>query len=668
MMHKQIIHVLLVNLSDSDAEQLGNSFRKTGQVVREDRVSSGEQLSKRLSDQQWELIVFDDERASLDIKHCGNMLRKQGIDIPVIFIGDADPLSPPDPVISAVFGKYEFPRLAAAALREIQGLQLRRQMNELRHSLEVAEQRSQLLMNESKDPVAYIVDGMIIHANRVFCDGLGYDDLDGFPIVDLVEHKDQERLKNALKQQGKGKEDRQLELAFRGRDGSSQTSIVHCSNTQYDDEDCIQVLLSELGADGNFGNIDETTGLATRHYFEQSFQEFIESERNNNSSLLLISIDNFQRLRQKTGLKGAELLVAELCGQLRIALNAQIYGRIGDDIVAAVAHHVPSQNALEMAEDLVKNVEEGIFEVKKQSIQLTLSVAIMPINHRTPPAASAVLDNSFDFLQRLVDSGGNQAQIVRRERQQLENSQSAAKLVQEALAEQRLQLLFEPMVNLGSASGDHYEVSLDLRDRAEGEITAGELQRNIERDPDHNELDRWMVMEATKLLAKERLGGKDVKLVINLSGNVFHDQEFCSWLGVAIKAAGLPASALTLQFSEESISNSLKPALDFCKQFQTMGGEIGVRNFGRVKASDKFLNHIQPGLVKPGIRSSDSPDNSQIRDFIRSAKTLGSRIVIPNVGSAATLAMLWQLGPDFIQGSYVHEPQPSMTYEFSAFS
>lgn len=668
MMHKQIIHVLLVNLSDSDAEQLGNSFRKTGQVFREDRVTSGEQLSKRLTDQQWELIVFDDERASLDIKHCGNMLRKQGVDIPVIFIGEADPLILPDPVVSAVFGKFEFPRLVAAALREIQALQLRRQLSDLRHSLAVAEQRSQLLMNESKDPVAYIVDGMIIHANRVFCDDLGYDDLDGFPIVDLVEHKDQERLKNALKQQGKGKEDRQLELEFRRRDGSTLSSIVHCSNTQYEDEDCIQVLLSEPGAAGNIGSVDETTGLANRHYFEQLLQEFIENERNNNSSLLLISIDNFNRLRHKTGLKGAELMVAELCGQLRIALNAQIYGRICDDIIAAVAHHVPSQNALEMAEDLVKNVEEGIFEVKKQSIQCTLSVAIMPINHRTPPAASAVLDNSFDFLQRIMDGGGNQAQIVRRERQQLETGESASKLVHEALTEQRLQLLFEPMVNLGSASGDHYEVSLDLRDRAEGEITAGELQRNIEREPDHNELDRWMVMEATKLLAKERLGGKDVKLVINLSGNVFHDPEFCSWLGVAIKAAGLPASALTLQFSEESIGNSLKPALDFCKQFQTMGGEIGVRNFGRVKSADKFLGHIQPGLVKPGIRSSDSPDNGQIRDFIRSAKTLGSRIVIPNVGSAATLAMLWQLGPDFIQGSYVHEPQPGMTYEFSAFS
>ena len=54
-------------------------------------------------------------------------------------------------------------------------------------------------------------------------------------------------------------------------------------------------------------------------------------------------------------------------------------------------------------------------------------------------------------------------------------------------------------------------------------------------------------------------------------------------------------------------------------------------------------------------------------DMVQQAKSLNSQIIIPNVGSAATLAMLWQLGPDFIQGSYVNEPMSSMNYEFAAF-
>jgi EAL domain-containing protein (putative c-di-GMP-specific phosphodiesterase class I) len=53
--------------------------------------------------------------------------------------------------------------------------------------------------------------------------------------------------------------------------------------------------------------------------------------------------------------------------------------------------------------------------------------------------------------------------------------------------------------------------------------------------------------------------------------------------------------------------------------------------------------------------------------MIQHARLINSQIIIPNVGSAATLAMRWQMGPDFIQGSYVNDPMPSMNYEFSAF-
>ena len=193
------------------------------------------------------------------------------------------------------------------------------------------------------------------------------------------------------------------------------------------------------------------------------------------------------------------------------------------------------------------------------------------------------------------------------------------------------------------------------------------MLRAIEREPENCELDHWIVVEATKQLAKERLAGQDLKLIINLSGNVFHDSEFCSWLSVAMKAAGLPGSALILQFSEESIASSLKPALDCCRQLESLGIGLAVRNFGRSQDGNKFLEHIKPALIKPGVRKTDSLSADEIREIIQGGRQLNSRVLIPNVSSAASLAVLWQLGPDFIQGSYVQDPSTEMSYEFAAF-
>ena len=336
-------------------------------------------------------------------------------------------------------------------------------------------------------------------------------------------------------------------------------------------------------------------------------------------------------------------------------------------MIAVIAHHVPSQRALEMANELLRAIEGEIFEVRKQSQQCTLSAIILPINHLTAPHAASLMDNGYDSLQRLAQSGGNHAEIYHRDRQQLQSRGSISDVIDEAFADERLQILFQPIINLSEADGDYYESFLDIRDWQEGEVTAGEMLRAIEGDPGNNKLDRWIVVETTKQLAKRRGDGDDINLTINLSGNVFHDEEFCSWLGVAMKAAGLPGSAVTLQFSEESIANSLKPALDCCRQLADMGVGVAVRNFGRSKGGNKFLQHVQPRLIKPGVRKTDSLSTEEIRDIIEGGRRLNSRVLIPNVSSAASLAVLWQLGPDFIQGSYVQDPSPEMSYEFATF-
>ena len=76
---------------------------------------------------------------------------------------------------------------------------------------------------------------------------------------------------------------------------------------------------------------------------------------------------------------------------------------------------------------------------------------------------------------------------------------------------------------------------------------------------------------------------------------------------------------------------------------------------------------MQPRLIKPGVRKTDSLSTEEIRDIIEGGRRLNSRVLIPNVSSAASLAVLWQLGPDFIQGSYVQDPSPEMSYEFATF-
>lgn len=661
------INILLFCLADSDAEQLTSHCRRGGRIAHTLGIDTGEKLSAAIAKSDWDVLVFDAEQAQLEIQRCGHILRKYHKDIPVIYLGEGDSLVPPDPCVVDIVNKYNMAEVAGVAFKAQLARQLRLELATTKMALAEAEERNQLLLHDHQDPVAYITDGMLIYANKPFCEQMGYDDLDGFPVVDLIANKDQDRFKNVLKKQLKSNEHQQLEISFLLANDTELKTQIHFDSAHYDGEECTQITVHKPSDNNVINGIDNTTRMSSKHHFIAQLQEFVDNERNSNSSLILISVDHFHKLRKDTSLLNVELLIEAVANLVRSHLPAQFYGRVADDMITAIAHHVASDTALEMTLELVKAIEAEIFELHKQSLQCTVSIAVLPINHLTPPKASFLLDTVFHGVDKTSEEGGNNAEICRRDRQQLDRNNSAGNILTESMANNRLSLLFQPLVNLGAANGDHYEATLHIKNWEEGEISAGEILRAVERTPENTQLDHWIVVEATKQLAKERLAGQDIKLIINLSGNVFHDPEFCAWLSVAFKAAGLPPSSVILQFSEESIADALKPALNFSAQLQKLGSSLAVRNFGRAKKGNKFLSHIQPAVVKPGYRASDAPTDQHIKDMVQQARQLNSQIIIPNVGSAATLAMLWQLNPDFIQGSYVNEPMPTMNYEFAAF-
>jgi EAL domain-containing protein (putative c-di-GMP-specific phosphodiesterase class I)/GGDEF domain-containing protein len=661
------INILLFCFADSDAEQLATHCRHGGRIAHTRRIDTGEKLAVALFAKNWDVLIFDAEQARLDIQRCGYVLRKYQKDIPVIYIGEGDALHPPDPCVVDIIKKYNMAQVVNAAFKAQSALQVRRQLAASQIALTEAEERNKLLLHDHQAPIVYITDGIVIYANTPFCEYLGYDDLDGFPIVDLITIKDQDRFKSTLKKQQQNKQQQHLEVSFSLANKTELKTLILFDSAHYHGEDRIQIAIHKTTKDSAINGVDNTTRMSNKRQFLALLQEFVEHERNSNSSLILISIDHFSKLRHSTSLNDVEYLIEALSNLVRRGIPAQHYGRVADDMIAAIAHHVASDTALEMALELGKIIESEIFEVRKHSLQCTASIAILPINHLTPPKASLLLDTVFDGAEKVYHAGGNNAEICRRERQQLKSNATIDEVITESIASNRLSLLFQPLVNLGASSGDHYEASFNIKDWVEGEITAGEMLRAIEREPENTQLDHWIVVEATKQLAKERLAGQDIKLIINLSGNVFHDREFCAWLSVVFKAARLPPSSVILQFSEESIADALKQALNFTIQLHKLGTMLAVRNFGRSKQGNKFLSHIRPALVKPGFRPTDTPTNQQIRDMVQHARLLNSQIIIPNVGSAATLAMLWQLGPDFIQGSYVNDPMPSMNYKFAAF-
>ena len=672
MARKNTIKLLLINASDNEAERLVSLFRSHGRVVRPQRAASAEDLRSALELAQqkpgaWDLLIVDDHHPEISVEACLEQLRKLRADLPALVLRANADL----PALFAagardVVDPTDEQRLLGAALREAGYTELRRGLADLQRQLREAEQRNALLLGEAEQAIAYVADGMVINANPLFAERFGHtdpDELDCAPVIDLIDPTSHDQFKALLKSGD------DTEFTFTGLTadgGSFQASMALCS-ASYDGEPCTQLTIREPSAAGNgpAGDFDDDSRLFSRAYLTNQLSGA------NSGSLLLLAIDGFAQHRVQLGFSRARRLAAELAEHLAGQLVADgptgaVLARAADDSLALLAADIDTEAAQELAERLCRSVEAHIVELDGQSLQCTLSIGIALVE-AVPPAE--LLDRADAACQKARDNGGNGAAVHTAERTRRGLRSDGETALEEALEDERFSLLFQPIISLRGTSGDHYETLLRLRGDTDAQELPDNFLETLGVNAAHAKLDRWLLLEATKRLADNRAGGNDTRLVINLTANALQDEALAAWLGVALKAAGLPAHALVLQFREIDLINYLKPARLFADTVRQLGCRLSVAGFGRALDPLKTLKHLTVDLVQvDGVFTRElqtSGDAQPLKDLVAAANGLDVKVIIPFVENASVLATLWQVGADFIQGHYLQAPGREMNYEFT---
>ncbi len=662
MARKNTIRLLLINGSDNDSEHLISLFRTAGRVARAHRVDSADDLKKALQ-QQWDLLIVDDQHPELKLEDCLAHLQQTAVDLPVLVLRATDDVAALFAAgVQDVIAPTDEQRIVSAALRELGNIEQRRMIDKLRKQLDAAEQRNALLLGESDQAIAYLADGMVINANPLFAERFGYnsgDDLDCMPVIDLITANDHEGFKLALKSSVEGN------FMFTGTRADSETfqASLQLMNAIYDSDPCTQLIIeNQVSANiANPSTHDPETGLYSRSYLLEQLM------RRKNGRLLYLGIDRFGELRRELGFSGSTQLSVAIAQLLRAANpDPQItLARLDDDSFALLADDLDDQRAQDLGWQLRAQVAN--YDFPGTTAPCSISIGIAAIGRCS---ANEVLDRAFNAAA--ITRGSKDGGVAIHTESTTTDTAApigAEHKLEDALAEQRFAILFQPIISLRGASGEHYEVLLRMR----GDTDALELPDNfieaLGRSADNAKLDRWILLEATKQLAENRARGNDTRLLINLTANVLQDDALLSWLGVALKAAALPPSALILQLRELDVINDLQAAKKFAGAIRQLGCRFSIGGFGRVLDSLKTLRSVPVDIVQVDASFTrdllSGNDTQPLKELVTAAGAASAAVVIPFVENASVLATLWQVGADFIQGHYLQAPSRSMSYEFT---
>jgi len=679
------IHILIMHDTQNDAEPLVNHFRTNGYAARSHFIASDDEMTAILEQQTWDLIVAKLETETVNVPHCIQEVARLGKDIPVILLIDAFDiekslqgyrLGARDIILD---GEPDI--LLPVAIREFMSLKTRRALRESEIHLRDSEKRVQLLLQNSKDAIAYVHDGMHIYANQSYMDLFGYDDMDDLlcmPIMDVVASGCQENLKTYLKAKGLGNK-KQLKCFAIHEDGKEFEVQMDFSSATYDGEPCMQIVISPVIHGGNeelqqqikdISSKDLLTGFYNRQYFmsalDDSYQQAVHE--NKNSLVAYLHLLDVNEVRASVGIAGADILLTDVSKLIADELkDSDIVARISDDAFSWISNTGDLDVGKLQAENIGKRIRDHLSEINGKTVQIHCSIGLAHLDESCNNGQEA-LAQSHQAGEEAIKAKSLWHYFDKSDLSNIADDNKVGR-IKHALENDGFRLLFQPVISLRGDAQEHYEVLCRLIGKDGEELSILDYLSAAHTADQAGAVDRWVVSNAIAELANHRKRGGNTKIFINLTPASISDPAFLPWVNSQLKEYRLPGDAIIFQITESDAFNYLKPAKAFSKGLGVLHCKLSINHFGRIEDGFSLTRHLTIEYIKIHAQLVENLETdegqSTLENMIRQIQSKDIASVVPQIESASVMPALWQAGANYIQGFLLQEPTQGMEFDFN---
>ena len=523
---------------------------------------------------------------------------------------------------------------------------------------------------------------MHVRANKAYLEMFGFDDfedVEGMSILDMIAASDADDFKALLKRLSKGeKPPQRLNLKAKRGDDTTFDATMEFAEASYEGEPCQQITFRRQIADAALEqeldalrSKDLITDLANRQHMIAQIETSAAEAANGKTdqSLLLIEPDDFRRVLDAIGLGHTDVLLGDLANLLRKHIGeSDVAGRIADHTFGVLLTSRTGEATRQLAETLRNAFSERIFEVGKQSINLTVSVGGVLIGEKNASAAT-VLSLAQGALRSAQSDGGNRIRLVdpsEQDKAAAESSRRWVALIDNALATNGFVLYYQPIVSLHGAEGEFYEILLHMKG-VKGEILPGHFLPIAEQNGKLPAIDRWVIANAIRSIAERERAGHKTTFFIKLTPQSLEDQTLLPWIAQQLKNARQRGDSLVFEMPESKVVTSLKPARAFVKGLEQIHCGFALEQFGSGLNSFQLLKHIPAHYLKIDRNymaelPKHKENQEKIKEICDQAHHAGKLTVAEFVEDAASMSILFSCGVNFVQGNFLQEPEKIMAH------
>lgn len=181
-------------------------------------------------------------------------------------------------------------------------------------------------------------------------------------------------------------------------------------------------------------------------------------------------------------------------------------------------------------------------------------------------------------------------------------------------------------------------------------------------------LGEWVLREACHQCRRwQDRGSAQVRVAVNVSPLQFARSDFVDTVLGVLRETGLPGSLLDLELTESIVMHEIESAIEKMSKLREHGVRISVDDFGTGYSSLGYLPRLPIDILKidrcfVALIGENDAAVRLIRGMISLAHSIGKRVIVEGLETAAHLEILRNLGCDEVQGFLLGVPAPLAHY------
>ena len=670
--------MIVMTRSQDHVEAINSTLRKAGHPVHCTWLPDARDLSDALTQLNPEMLVAFIDEPGVDLASIMKVKLQSAPEMPVLIvrenideaaIAEAMRVGAQDAVSLA-----NRPRLQSVATRELRAYRLERALSTTLSSAREYREQLQHFLEGSADAITHVQEGIIVEANRAWLELFGYsgdEALTGTPLMDLFEVETHPALKGALVACLQGKwTDHALKVQALLSDGSNLPLELTLEKADYDSEPAIRISIpARRSQDADLESqlaeavkSDASTRFLQQRYLIEAVRErCAEHMKGGVRQFAYVKPDRFSDIQYSIGVLASEEFMAQLAQLLRVQLTpTDICGRFGGNGFLILLERGTARDVETWAENLVRRVHEHTFNIEEKTLSATVTVGLGLLPTGNPDIAAAVND-TINAVRRGRELGGNQMYVV--DKADTDTRVQAydkiwVKHIKAALMENRFRLVQQPIASLLGEDKGMFDVLIRMLDEQNNEVLPAEFIAAAERNDLMKNIDRWVIGASMSFAANR----KAACIFVRISKDSVLDKSLPAWLDMQLKSLKIEPKRLCIQVTEDLATQYVKQTKELSEQLQKLGFRFAIEHFGTGRDPLRLLADIGMNFIKvdgslmQGL-STNQLQQQRVKGLVEAAKRRGVETVAERVEDANTMAVLWQLGIEFIQGYFVNAPE-----------